>query len=88
MSIRTQARKFVVENFLFGDADGLKDEAGFLQSGIIDSTGILELVTWIEDSFGVVVQDDELIPENLGCIDKITAYIQRKILPETFRKTD
>ena len=87
MSIRTQARDFVVENFLFGDDDGLKDDAGFLESGIIDSTGILELITWVEATFGIAVQDDELIPENLGSIDNITAYLQHKIQAVTVRKT-
>ena len=82
-----QVRKFVVENFLFGDDDGFKDDAGFLESGIIDSTGILELITWVEATFGIAVQDDELIPENLGSIDNITAYLQRKIQAETVRKT-
>jgi acyl carrier protein len=85
--IKTQTRKFVVENFLFGDDDGFKDDAGFLESGVIDSTGILELVTWIEESFGIAVPDDELLPENLGSIDNITAYLPRKIQPDTASKT-
>jgi len=72
-------RDFVVENFLFGEANGLKDDTSFLEEGIIDSTGILELVTYLEDEFSITVEDEELIPENLDSIDNVAAYLGRKI---------
>jgi len=72
-------KTFVVENFLFGSEDGLKNETSFLDEGIIDSTGILELVTYLEEEFSITVEDEELVPENLDSIDNVTAFLERKI---------
>ena len=76
---RDKVRAFVVDNFLFGNADGLKDDSSFLDEGIIDSTGILELVSFLEEEFGIAVEDEELIPENLDSIANVTAYLERKM---------
>ena len=73
--IRDTIREFVVENFLFGENNGLKDDTSFLDEGIIDSTGILELVNFCEEEFSISVDDEELIPENLVSINNIVAYI-------------
>ena len=75
---KTKIREFIVENFLFGDANGLNDDTSFLEEGIIDSTGILELVTFLEDKFSITVSDEELVPENLDSINNVTAYLGRK----------
>jgi len=72
-------KTFIVENFLFGSEDGLKDETSFLEEGIIDSTGILELVTFLEEEFSIAVEDEELVPENLDSINNVTAFLERKI---------
>jgi acyl carrier protein len=77
-NVIAQIKTFIVNNFLFGDAGNLKDDTSFLDSGIIDSTGILELVTFLEESFKITVEDDELVPENLGSIACIEAYLRRK----------
>ena len=78
-TIEQLIRGFIVENFLFGESDnGLKDTDSFLESGIIDSTGILELVAFLEENYDIHVEDEELIPENLGSIVDVTAYVQRK----------
>jgi acyl carrier protein len=77
--IRDKVRAFIVENFLFGNEDGLKDDSSFLDEGIIDSTGILELVSFLEEEFGIAVEDEELIPENLDSIGNVTAYLERKM---------
>jgi len=77
--LRAKIRGFVVENFLFGKEDGLKDDSSFLDEGIIDSTGILELVSYLEEEFSIGVEDEELIPENLGSIDNVVAYLERKM---------
>ena len=77
--VKAKVREFIVENFLFGSANGLGDDTSFLDEGIIDSTGVLELVSFIENEFSIQVEDDELIPENLDSIDNITEYLQRKI---------
>ena len=76
---RMKIREFIVENFLFGSANGLNDDTSFLDDGIIDSTGVLELVTFIEESFKIRVDDEELIPENLDSIDNIVGYLEIKM---------
>jgi len=73
-------RQFVIDNFLFGqDADTLKNDESFLESEIIDSTGVLELVSFIEATFGIEVHDDEMLPENLDSIRAISNYVSRKL---------
>jgi len=76
---KTKIRAFIVENFLFGNDDGLKDETSFLEEGIIDSTGVLELVTFLEEEFEIAIDDEELIPENLDSINNVTAYLEKKL---------
>jgi acyl carrier protein len=72
-------RAFVVENFLFGSDENLEDNTSFLDEGIIDSTGILELVSFLEEEFSIIVEDEELIPENLDSINNVTAYLGQKL---------
>ena len=76
---RDRVRSFIIKNFLFGDDNGLKDDASFLDEGVIDSTGVLELVAFLEEDFGITVEDDELIPENLDSIDNVVKYLSKKI---------
>ncbi len=80
MSIAVEPiRVFIFENFLFDvDESALKDDDSFLEQGIIDSTGVLELVDWLEEEFTITVDDDELIPENLDSVILLSAYIARK----------
>jgi len=75
---RDKIRDFIVENFLFGSDNGLKDETSFLDEGIIDSTGILELVNFLEEEFEIAVDDEELIPENLDSIKNVVGYLETK----------
>ena len=77
--LKNKIRTFVVENFLFGNNENLEDNTSFLEEGIIDSTGVLELVGFIEEEFTITVEDEELIPENLDSINNVTAYLQSKI---------
>ena len=78
MEVGAVIRQFIVENFLFGEDGNLKEETSFLESGIIDSTGILELVSFLEEKFGISVADEELVPENLDSIGNVAAYLARK----------
>ena len=71
-------RTFIIENFLFEEDENLKEDTSFLENGIIDSTGVLELVMFIEETYGITVDDDEIVPENLDCISNIAKFIQRK----------
>ena len=77
--LKDKIRQFIVENFLFGDDNGLKDDTSFLDEGIIDSTGILELVSFLEEEFSISVEDEELIPENLDSIMNVVSYLERKM---------
>jgi len=75
----TTIRAFIFENFLFDAAEeDLGNDDSFLDQGIIDSTGVLELVEWLEDTFDIVVDDDELIPENLDSVNQLAAFIAGK----------
>ncbi len=79
METRDKVRNYIIENFLFGDADVLTgDSISLLDTGIIDSVGVLELVAFLEDDFGLTVVDDELIPGNLDSIACLTSFICRK----------
>ena len=75
---RDKVRGFIVEHFLFGQGANFQDDASFLEQGIMDSTGVLELVAFLDETFGVKVSDEELVPENLESVDLICAYLQRK----------
>ena len=76
-------RAFVIENYLFGEEGKLENNDSFLESGIIDSTGVLELVRFLEAMFGIKVADEELIPDNLDSINKIVAFLQTKLPSST-----
>ena len=71
-------RQFIVDNFLFEEDENLQEDTSFLENGIIDSTGILELVTFLEETYGITVEDEELIPENLDSIANVVQYILKK----------
>lgn len=76
-------RRFIGENFMFQeDLQSLSDDASFLQNGIIDSTGVLELVCFLENTFGIEVADEEMLPENLDSIRAVSAYVTRKTRPQ------
>ena len=78
MELASSIRQFIIENFLFGEGNNLKEETSFLESGVIDSTGILELVSYLEETFGISVEDEELVPENLDSIANVVAYLGKK----------
>ena len=75
---RQAIRHYVTETFLFGQGDGLADDSSFLDKGILDSTGVLELVAHLETTYGIKVNDDELLPDNLDSINAICEFIERK----------
>jgi len=72
-------RQFIFDNFLFDAAEeDLGNDDSFLEQGVIDSTGVLELVEWLEDTFDISVDDEELIPENLDSVNQLAAFITKK----------
>jgi acyl carrier protein len=77
--VKQQIRSYILDNFLMGgDRDGLKDGDSFLEQRILDSTGFIELVSYIEQQFGVKVEDEEIVPENFDSVNNIAAYLQNK----------
>ena len=79
MSTQVEIRDFIADNFMMGkSSDELTDTGSLLDLGIIDSTGVLELVGFLEDTYQITIDDDDLIPENLDSISSIVEYIKRK----------
>ena len=79
MNIKEQIRQFVAENFLFSsNGFSLADDASFLDTGIIDSTGTLELVMFVEETFNIEVEDDEIEPDNLDSVNSLFTFVQNK----------
>ncbi len=78
-TIKHKVREFVETSFLFREGrEGLADGQSLLAEGLIDSTGILELVSFIEAEFGIIVEDQEIVPENLDSVNQIAAYVAGK----------
>jgi acyl carrier protein len=78
-------RAFIVENFLFGDDStpvAFSDDDSFQERGIVDSTGILELVCHLQERYAIAIADDELIHENLDSLSKVARFVERKRQPQ------
>jgi acyl carrier protein len=78
MSVQAQVKRFIVDNFYVSDPAELQDDTPLVSSGLVDSTGMLEVITFIESDLGVRVADQEMIPENLDSIARIAAFVARK----------
>ena len=78
MTEETHVRDFLKKNFLFSEDVRLGDEDSFMEKGVLDSTGVLELIAFLESSFGITVEDDELLPDNLDSIARVAAFVRRK----------
>ena len=84
MSIEKKIRKFVLTNYLFTEDDTvLLNHASFMENGILDSTGILELIMFLHDEFGVDVHDEEMIPQNLDSVKAVVAFVELKTASPT-----
>jgi len=78
--IKGKLKIFIRNNFLLGDySKTINDDDSFLEKGIIDSTGVLELVGFIEETFNIKVEDEEFVPDNLDSLNKLNLYIKKKI---------
>ena len=78
MEPKDQVRTFILSNFYVADPASVGDETSLLQESIVDSTGVLEIISFIEMTFGVAVEDSEMLPENLDSIARIAAFVERK----------
>jgi len=82
MALNDELRDFVTDNFMFGKRDkGFMNDDSFLERGIIDSTGVLELVAFLEERYGIKVQDRDLIPENLDSINGLARFVESRFHP-------
>jgi acyl carrier protein len=78
-TVRNEIREFIVENFLFGRSDHpLADDESFLDAGIVDSTGILELVAYLEQRYEIGIADHEVVPTNLDSVDQVVRFVESK----------
>jgi len=80
--VRTSVHQFIRKNFLFDDKTPLEDDQSLLGSGVVDSTGILELISFLEETCRVKFEDSELVAENFDTINRISGFIEAKINPE------
>ena len=78
--IRRELRQFVTTNLLLGQDDvGFTDDTSFLEESIVDSTGVLELVSFLERRYAIKLDDEELVPDNLDSIRNLVAFLERKL---------
>jgi acyl carrier protein len=79
MDVKTRIRQYIVDSILMtGDGHDLSDQASLIERNILDSTGVLELASFLEDSFGIKIADEELVPANLDSVAAIASYVDRK----------
>jgi len=79
MDIEQEIRRYIVDDILFGDGEKLQVDTSFQEHGIVDSLGFVELITFVEEKFGIDIKDDELIPENFDNLQKITRFVEWKL---------
>ncbi|MCD4722484.1 MAG: acyl carrier protein [Desulfobacula sp.] len=77
MGKKNKIKAFIIENFLFGEDNDLKDDTSFLEEGIIDSTGVLELVEYLEEEFDIEIDDEDMIPENLDSLNNLEQFLKK-----------
>ena len=78
-NVHSEIRQFIIDNFLFGQGEKLTDGESFLDKGIIDSTGVLELVGFLQERYSITIDDDELVPDNLDSVDRVLTFVQKKL---------
>jgi acyl carrier protein len=78
-TIAQEVRRFIAENYFLGDDFQFADADSFLDHGIIDSTGILELVGFLQNAYGITIEDEELVPQNLDSITAVSVFVQSKV---------
>jgi acyl carrier protein len=79
MTLQAEIKQFILENFLFSnDESAVANSESLMDKGVVDSTGILELIMHLEERYGIKVQDEEMLPANLDSIERIAAFVERK----------
>jgi len=78
-AMRDTIRLFILQNYLFtDDQSALNDDTSFLESGVVDSTGMMEVIFFLEETWGIKVEDEEMVPENLDSVTNLVAFLKRK----------
>jgi acyl carrier protein len=76
--VKNTVRKFLLENFVMGGDTTIADDLSFMEAHLLDSTGFIELITFVEETFGIAVSDEEMVPENFDSLANIEGYLARK----------
>ncbi len=79
MTVQQQVRSFVERNFYVGEGNAVSDDASLIRTGVVDSTGVLEIISFLEEAFGIEVVDRDAVPANLESIARIAAFVARKL---------
>jgi len=79
MKVEQEIRRYIIDNILFEDADNLDENIPFVESGILDSLGFLELITFIEAKFAIKIPDSELTPDNFATLQKMSSFVEEKL---------
>jgi len=80
--ITKELRRFIVENFLFGRDLQFAADDSFIEKGLIDSTGVLELIAFLEEKYRFRIEESEMIPDNLDSIQRVADFVRRKLPPQ------
>ncbi len=89
MTLTDELRQFIIDNYLFGQLEfPLAADTSFLESGIIDSTGLLELLAFLERRYGVRLEDQEIVPDNLDSLLRLSGFLERKLAAPCRQPTD
>jgi acyl carrier protein len=81
LTVQARARRFVTENFYASDRSEITDDTSLISSGLVDSTGMLEVIAFLESEYGIRIEDREMVPANLETINRIAAFVARKQKP-------
>jgi len=77
-AVARRVRQFIAENFFVSDLSSLADDASLITGGVVDSTGLLEVIAFLESEYGISIVDQEMIPDNLETVGRISAFVERK----------
>jgi acyl carrier protein len=86
MDIRQVVEDYIVENILFGDHEKLDENVSFQESRILDSTGLLDLILFIEERFGIEIGDSEVIPDNFDTLRRMSEFVERRVNERTIAR--
>ncbi len=77
--VRDKITSFIVREFCYGKADAVEEETDLMEAGVLDSTKFMEMVAFVEEAFGIEVEDEDLTPDNFGSIARMTGFVERKL---------